>query len=93
VIYSGTWEDGMTKLKVFAGVCPGRKMPQVSTIIATTSQAQAAKAVGESVSSFRQYWSQTGNEIQCQIALSLPETLFQASGVDKKDYIAVPSKS
>lgn len=77
------------KLKVFAGLT-FEKGKQLRTIVAASSQKQAAALVGESLSSFRTWWTDTGNDIECQTALSKPGTVFKASTIMGFDFTEYP---
>lgn len=52
---------------------------QVRTIVAASSQKEAAKLVGLSLYEFRNYWSETGNAFETEVAKSRPGILFHAS--------------
>lgn len=62
-------------LKVFGGVGMGPRS-QTRRIVATTSQKKAAELVGWSLHSFRQYWTETGNEVEVQVATATPGVVF-----------------
>lgn len=62
-------------LKVFGGLTfVGGK--QVRTIVAAKSQKAAAEAVGISLGEFRNYWAETGNDQELEIALPQPGIVF-----------------
>lgn len=61
---------------------------QVRTIVAAKNRTQAARLIGESVHSFKQYWSVTGNETELAVALSAPLTVFKATTSMGKDFLA-----
>lgn len=74
----------MAKLKVFGGLVVNhrrnkREHGQCRAIVATTSQSAAAKIVGCSLNSFRDYWSETGNATELAAALARPGVLLLAS--------------
>lgn len=73
------------KLKVYSGTTfeDGK---QVSTIVATTSKKRCAELVDERYSYVLTHWSETGNKLQRELAMSKPEVVFKASGFLKDDY-------
>lgn len=68
-------------LKVFGGLTlvEGR---QVRTIVAASSQKEAAELLGITVRHLRDYWPQTGNALEVETALAQPGVVFNA--VDNK---------
>lgn len=46
-------------------------------IVATTSQKEAAKLIGVSLSEFRNYGCETGNEEEIKVAMEKPGTAFE----------------
>lgn len=52
----------MSKLKYYGGLCHARGR-QIRTVVAAPNQKQAAEMTGQSVYSFRQYWSETGEKM------------------------------
>lgn len=62
---------------------------QLRTIVAAKSKKKAAELVGESLHQFRQYWSETGNDIEIKTALKMPGVVFQASTSMGKDFMPV----
>lgn len=75
----------MAKIKVFGGlVFRGDK--QVRAIVASTSKAKAAAAVDESPHQFGNFWCETGNQKELQIALANPGQVFVASSSMGKDF-------
>lgn len=76
----------MAKLKVFGGLVFGDQHKQCRAIIATTSQAKAADSVGVSLSHFRGYWSETGNEVELSTALAKPGQVFMERGSRDRDF-------
>jgi len=75
------------KLKVFGGLT-FKDGKQVRTIVATTSKASAARLVGEKMHHFNDYWCETGNAIELEIANTRPETVFISSGIMCKEFHA-----
>lgn len=73
------------KLKVFRGVTfeDGK---QVDTIIATTSKKKVSELVGVQYQYVLSHWSETRNDLQIQIAMSKPNTVFKSSGLFMNDY-------
>ena len=65
-------------MKVYGGMIflKGR---QVRTIVATKTKKKARELVDVGVSEFNNYWSETRNEIELDIALAKPNTVFVAS--------------
>jgi hypothetical protein len=76
----------MAKMKVFGGLVHMGARGQVRTIVAATSQANAAEAVGETLNGFRGWWSETGNKDELATALDRPGQVFQASSSRGKDF-------
>lgn len=64
------------KLKTFGG-CVIQGGRQFRVVVATTSQAKAAKAAGVSVGYVRDYWSQTSNPKEIELAESEPGRVFE----------------
>lgn len=76
------------KLKVYGGltITNGK---QVRTIVATTSQQKVAELTGLPVKYIRDYWSITGNNLELEIALASPNTVFKSEGLYDRDFKAV----
>ena len=75
------------RLKVFSG-CLMHHGKQLNTIVATHTQKEAAKLLGISLYELRNYWSETGNDIEINVATSKPGVVFWASsymGYDLKE--------
>lgn len=83
----------MAKLKVYGGLVFNGKRKQVRTIVATTSQKNAAALVGCTVSEIRNYWSETGNDMEIATALALPGVVLQASTDMGNDFAPVPENN
>ena len=75
----------MAKLKVYGGWGLNKQGVQVRTIVASTSQKKAAELAGITMSHFRGFWCETANEHELAVALSKPETVFQACGNSPSD--------
>jgi len=75
----------MKKLKVFGG-CTFVDGRQVRTIIATTSKKKVAEVTGIQYARVLDYWSQTFNKVELEIALAKPETVFVASSFMGEDF-------
>lgn len=75
-------------LRVYGGLT-FLKGKQVRTIVAAKSMKRASELTGESYSYIRKYWSETGNEVECQFALSSPETVFVAESSIGKHFTPV----
>jgi hypothetical protein len=73
------------RMKVFGGLV-FRGKQQVRTIVAATSQAKAAEAVGATLSGFRDWWVESGNKDELAVALAKPGQVFQASSSMSKDF-------
>jgi hypothetical protein len=66
------------RCKVYGGLSlKGGKW--VRTIVAATSIKAAALALNSTVSTVKEYWSVTGNKIECEVALKKPMTVFCAT--------------
>lgn len=76
----------MARLKVFGGLVHVGARGQCRTIVAATSQAKAAEAIGESVSHLRGWWSATGNTDELAAALPKPGQVFMASSSMGRDF-------
>jgi len=59
---------------------------QVRTIVATYTKKRAAELLGVSMYYFNNYWTKTGNDIELEVALSEPETVFRASSSMGNDF-------
>ena len=79
-------EIRMAKMKVFGGLVHRGSRGQVRTVVAATSQAKAAEAVGENLSAFRGWWSETGNKDELAVAFGKPGQVFMASGSIDRDF-------
>ena len=67
------------KLKVFGSLMRNDKGKYVRTIVATSSQKEAATILRTSVGHLRDYWSITGNKTELATALAKPRVVFMAS--------------
>lgn len=74
------------KLKVYGGMTCISGKGQVRGIVATTSQKNAAELFGCSLSHFRNYCGETGNEKELEIALANPNVLFVETKLDSDEY-------
>lgn len=63
------------KLKVYGGII-FVKGKQMRAVVATTSQKRLSEIVKESLYEIRNFWSETGNDAELEIALSKPESVF-----------------
>jgi len=63
------------KLKVFGSITAinGKRC---RTIVAATTQKEAAELIGISSYEFHTYWCETGNEQELKVALAKPNTVF-----------------
>ncbi len=57
----------------------GRGRSQVRTIVATTSKKKAAEILNLSMGAFSQFWSETGNKTEIEVATKKPGIIFQSS--------------
>lgn len=78
----------MARIKVFGGNLIKRGV-QSRFIVATTSVKSAAEITGCSMSEIRNYWSETGNKKEIDVATSKPGALFVSVGgsYNNPDYI------
>lgn len=78
------------KLKVYAGLTfVGGK--QCRTIVAAPTKKAALEALKVcagrmSLYEFNNYWTDTGNKIELEVALAKPLTVFRASGTMNYDF-------
>jgi len=77
----------MKKLKVFSGCFDGCN----ELIVASYTKKRAAELCGVPISTFNAYGSETGNQHQCRIALSKPETVFTGKNDFKHNYTELKS--
>lgn len=78
------------RLKVFGGLAARAGVAvQVRTIVATTSQREAAAKVGVTLHEFSRYWCETSNAEEIRAATSNPGQVFQSSGQFEHDFVAV----
>lgn len=77
------------KYVVFSGLMRGRNSPQVRSLIAAKSRAEASRITGVPSSHLKAFWSLTGNREEIEVALSQPGVLFQASSAKGRDFVAV----
>lgn len=82
----------MAKLKVFGGLTFAKGRGQVRTIVAETSQKKAAEKLDVSVNYLRDYFSVTGNPVECETALAKPGVVFMSSSIDTRDFEPQPAK-
>lgn len=74
-------------LKVWGGlVHMGISRGQCRTVVAATSQAKAAEALGITVSELRGWWSVSGNVGDLAAALSSPGQVFMARSSMGRDF-------
>lgn len=68
----------MSKLKVFGGISywGAGLAGQLRTVVAATSQKEAAGLVGIPLSQFREWWHETGNSVEISVAMSKPGAVF-----------------
>lgn len=52
---------------------------QVRCIVAAKTKKRAVELLGVSLYEFNNYWCDTGNEIELEVALESPETVFISS--------------
>lgn len=64
-------------LKVYGGRIM-RETKQVRVIVAATTKAEAAKAAGITAGRFRDYWSETKNDQEIEIATRNPGELLDS---------------
>lgn len=78
-------------MKVYAGttVVKGKS---IRTIVAARSQKEVASLLGISVSHMRDYWSVTGNEVECKVALTQPGVVMYASSSMVGDFVPRETK-
>ncbi len=81
------------EMKVWSGLMHGRGQVQAPTVVAATSQKAACAILNRhsrmSLYEFRNYWSETGNAIDIEAAMSDPGAVFQASDSRARDYAKV----
>ena len=75
------------ELKVYGGLMYGRGQVQVRTIVAASSQKQAAELLGIGLSKLRGCWGCTGDETELAAALACPGTVLQASTSRAFDFL------
>jgi hypothetical protein len=73
-------------LKVWGGLIHMGARGQCRTVVAATSQAKAAEALGCTIGEVRGWWSVSGNEDDCRAALSEPGRVFMASSSMGRDF-------
>ncbi|SER36315.1 hypothetical protein [Giesbergeria anulus] len=76
----------MAKLKVFGGLVQMGARGQCRTVVAATSQAKAAGALGCSLHELRAWWSVSGNKDDLAAALPNPGQVFMASSSMGRDF-------
>ena len=74
-------------LKVWGGLMLMGSLGQLRTVVAATSQAKAAEALGLSLSELRGWWSVTGNKSDLAAAMSEPGRVFMAATRNGGDYV------
>lgn len=74
--------------KVFGGLKPVQGK-QLRTIVAASSQKQAAELLGVSVSYLRDYFVVTGTPAEVAAALAAPGVVLQATGERSTEYVPV----
>lgn len=83
----------MARLKVFGGLLMTSK-GQRRTFVATTSQVKAAALLGVTMGDMRGFWSETGNEVECALALASPGQPFQSTSSNiGGDYVPIPARN
>ena len=75
----------MAKLKVFGVNYDGR----TRRIVATTTQKKAAELCGMNLYQFRMFASETGNKVECELALKEPEIVWSQEYKPNAEYIRV----
>lgn len=60
---------------------------QLRTIVATSTKKRAMEILDESNYSFNNYWSETSNKVETEIALKEPNTIFVASTSTGFDFV------
>jgi hypothetical protein len=73
-------------LKVFGGDVFFHRGKQLRTIIAAYSQKEAAEKAGISLYEMREWWCETGNPKELEVALAEPGVLFYEVPKKKGDY-------
>lgn len=79
------------KYKVFGGLT-FKDGKQVRCIIATKTKKRAIELLKITPFEFNNYWCDTGNDIECEVALESPETVFISINhysKSKSDYKAI----
>ncbi len=70
----------MKKLKVYGGLTfryiEGKRSPQVRTIVGAYSQKQAVEILKLTLYELRDYWGETGNRFELQLANERPLTII-----------------
>ena len=81
----------MRKLKTYGGnLFIGNKQQRV--IVATTSKKRAIEILPISSYEFNYYWCETGNDIECKIALENPEIMFSTDNQRMEYKVYEPTK-
>jgi hypothetical protein len=73
-------------LKVWGGLI-FRGGKQCRTVVAATSQAKAAEALGCTLSEIRGWWAETGNKKELEVALAKPGQVFIQATPNGGDYL------
>ena len=84
----------MAKLKVYHGCGFLNGISgQIDILIATSSQKKASELIGVSISTIKNYFSQTGNKETIEIAMKKPETIFyrKKNSIEWVEYIKTES--
>ena len=74
--------------KVFGGLKQVQGK-QLRTIVAATSQKQAAELLGVSVSFLKDYFAVTGTPAEVAAALAAPGVVLQATGERSTEYLPI----
>lgn len=72
----------MKKLKVYGGSCCGNHRE----IVATRTKRKAMELFGISYSHFKDYYSETGNKNEIEIATSKPNIIFRTKDNSSREY-------
>ena len=75
-------------LKVWGGLIRVCSVGQLRAVVAATSQAKAAEALGISLSELRGWWGLTGNKAELSAAISRPGMVFIRDARNSEDYVA-----
>lgn len=79
----------MAKLKVYGGNLYQKGGRFCRAVVAASSRPKAALILGQGLGHFRNYWSETGNQAEIEIAMSRPGVVFTNSRYGRFDFTAV----